>query len=42
MTEAWSSAPVNGWLKKFLDEGDDICRGCCFDKGGLLRLEATE
>ena len=42
MTEAWSSAPVNGWLEKFLDEGDEICRGCCFDMGGLLRNEATE
>jgi len=42
MTEAWSSSPVKGWLEKFFDEGDEICRGCCFDIGGLLRNEATE
>jgi hypothetical protein len=42
MTEAWSSPPVKGWLEQFFDEGDEICQGCCFDMGGLLRNEATE
>ena len=42
MTEAWSTDEVGGWLRHYLDDGDEICRGCCFDMGGMLRSETTE
>jgi MoaA/NifB/PqqE/SkfB family radical SAM enzyme len=42
MAEAWSGPVVQEWLRRYLREGDDICKGCCFDMGSLLREEAAE
>jgi len=42
MAEAWSGPVVQAWLRRYIREGDDICKGCCFDMGSLLRDEAAE
>lgn len=41
MQEAWRSAPVRDWLSGYLSNGHEICRGCCFDMGALLRDESS-
>lgn len=42
MAEAWESPTVQNWLEHYLKAGDEICQGCCFDMGSLLRAEAAE
>jgi MoaA/NifB/PqqE/SkfB family radical SAM enzyme len=40
MAEAWNAPVIQDWLKHYLNAGDEICQGCCFDMGSLLRAEA--
>jgi MoaA/NifB/PqqE/SkfB family radical SAM enzyme len=42
MAEAWGGPVIQDWLRRYLREGDDICQGCCFDMGSLVRDEAAE
>ena len=41
MADAWKSDAVRDWLGHYLREGDEICRGCCFDMGGMLKATAA-
>ena len=42
MAEAWASPAIQDWLSHYFEAGDEICRGCCFDMGGLLSAEAAD
>lgn len=42
MAEAWKSDAVKSWLARYFMEGDEICKGCCFDIGGMLKASAVD
>jgi MoaA/NifB/PqqE/SkfB family radical SAM enzyme len=42
MVDAWKSPVIQDWLSHYFRAGDEICKGCCFDIGSLLRPEASE
>jgi len=42
MAEAWAAPPIQEWLRHYIYAGDEICKGCCFDTGSMLRPESSE
>jgi len=37
MAEAWTTPAVRDWLARYLNRGDAICEGCCYNIGGLSK-----
>jgi MoaA/NifB/PqqE/SkfB family radical SAM enzyme len=42
LDEVWTGDVIRGWLLDYLRNGNEICNGCCFDIGGMLRSDASQ